>query len=81
MFRLKDRLLWHQMSGLTSGLFGLMISNYGNAVIGSHPTALVAYTAMALMLNADTIDKNIRIDLRKQSIFAKFIEAKKLIGN
>ncbi len=81
MFSIRDRELWHQMSGLSAGLFGIMIANYGNAVIGSHPTALVAYTAMALMLNADTIDKNIRIDLRKQSIFAKFIEAKKLIGN
>jgi len=81
MFSIRDRELWHQMSGLSAGLFGIMIANYGNAVIGSHPTALVAYTAMALMLNADTIDKNIRIDLRKKSIFAKFIEAKKLIGN
>ncbi len=73
MFKIRDQVLWHQMSGLASGLLGIMVANYGNAVMGSHPTALVSYTSLALLLNAAVIDKGIRKNLRNKTMKIKFL--------
>jgi hypothetical protein len=45
------------MIALTSGMLGIMVASYGNAVLGQVPTSMLIYTSMALMLNAETIDK------------------------
>ncbi len=55
-FRIRDPNLKTQMMALTSGMFGIMVSSYGNAVLGSMPTGMVIYTAMAIMLNAEKYD-------------------------
>lgn len=55
-FRIRDPILKTQMMALTSGMFGIMVSSYGNAVLGSMPTGMVIYTAMAIMLNAEKYD-------------------------
>lgn len=58
-FRVKDPKLKMTMMALSSGMFGVMVASYGNAVLGSMPTSMLIYTSMALMLNAETLENNI----------------------
>ncbi len=57
MFRIRDPILKLKMAALTSGMFGIMVANYGNAVLGQMPTSILIYTSMALMLNSEKLDK------------------------
>ena len=57
MFRIRDPMLKLKMAALTSGMFGIMVANYGNAVLGQMPTSILIYTSMALMLNSEKLDK------------------------
>lgn len=57
MFRIRDPILRLKMAALTSGMFGIMVANYGNAVLGQMPTSILIYTSMALMLNSEKFDK------------------------
>jgi hypothetical protein len=56
MFRIRDPMLKMKMAGLTAGMVGIMVASYGNAVLGSMPTALCIYISMALMLNTEVLD-------------------------
>ena len=56
MFRIRDRELKMKMMALASGMFGVMVASYGNAVLGTMPTSLLIYSSMALMLNAEKLD-------------------------
>ena len=58
MFRIRDPILKMKIAALTSGMFGVMVASYGNAVLGSMPTNMLIYTSMALMLNTETLDKD-----------------------
>jgi hypothetical protein len=51
------------ITALTSGMFGIMVASYGNAVLGSMPTSMMIYTSMALMLNAEVLDKDSTTDI------------------
>ena len=58
-FRIRDPNLKLKIMAMASGLFGVMVASYGNAVLGSMPTGMLVYTSMALMLNAlkfDTVE-------------------------
>ena len=57
MFRIRDPNLRLKMAALTSGMFGIMVANYGNAVLYQMPTSMLIYTSMALMLNSEIFDK------------------------
>jgi hypothetical protein len=57
MFRIRDPILKIKMAALASGMFGVMVASYGNAVLGTMPTGMLIYTSMAIMLNAETLDK------------------------
>ncbi len=57
VFRIRDPLLKMTMTALTAGMFGVMAASYGNAVLGSFPTGVLIYISMALMLNAEVLDK------------------------
>lgn len=72
MFRLRDPILISQMSALSSGMLGIMLASYGNAIIGQLPTSPLIYTSMGLLLNSLTVDKNIRIKLRKKNLADRF---------
>lgn len=72
MFRLRDPKLIAMMSALSSGMLGVMLASYGNAVIGQLPTSLLIYSSMAIMLNSTTIDKYIRVNLRKQNLSSRY---------
>ncbi|MEI7662528.1 MAG: O-antigen ligase family protein [Bacteroidota bacterium] len=56
MFRIRDPVLKMKMAALTSGMFGVMVASYGNAVLGQMPTSIVIYVTMALMLNSEKLD-------------------------
>lgn len=47
----------HQIlfSGLISGMFGVMVASYGNAVLGQMPTNILFYISAAILLNAKKI--------------------------
>lgn len=56
MFRIRDPNLRLKMAALTSGMFGIMVANYGNAVLYQMPTSMLIYTSMALMMNSEIFD-------------------------
>lgn len=58
MFRIRDPIVKLKMAALTSGMFGIMVANYGNAVLAQMPTSMLIYTSMALMLNSEVFDTN-----------------------
>ena len=56
MFKIRDPVLKLKMAALASGMFGIMVASYGNAVLGTMPTSLLIYTSMALLLNSKMLD-------------------------
>jgi hypothetical protein len=56
MFRIRDPIVKMKMAALASGMFGVMVASYGNAVLGTMPTGMLIYVSMALMLNSDVLD-------------------------
>jgi hypothetical protein len=56
MFRIRDPILKLKMAALASGMFGVMVASYGNAVLGQMPTAITLYISMALLLNTEKLD-------------------------
>lgn len=55
-FHLRDPVLKIKIAALTAGMFGVMVASYGNAVLGTMPTAMLIYTSMALMLSSKSLD-------------------------
>jgi len=62
MFRIRDPNLKFKLPALTSGIFGIMVANYGNAVLYQMPTSMLIYTSMALMMNSDKFDHQIEFE-------------------
>jgi hypothetical protein len=56
MNKIRDPILKMKMAALASGMVGVMIASYGNAVLGTLPTAITIYMSMALMLNTEVFD-------------------------
>ena len=56
VFRIRDPILKMKMAALASGMFGIMVASYGNAVLGAMPTGMLIYASMALMLNTEKLD-------------------------
>lgn len=56
-FKIRDPNVQIRSLALTSGMFGVMVASYGNAVLGSMPTGMTIYPSMALMLNAIYFDQ------------------------
>jgi hypothetical protein len=69
MFKIRDPILKLKMSALISGMAGVMLASYGNAVLGTMPTSVLIYISMAIMLNSEVfispeykeIPKNIQV--------------------
>jgi hypothetical protein len=57
MYRLQDPEIKQKMTALTVGMFGIMVAAYGNEVFGTHPTGVLIYVSMALMLNSEQFDR------------------------
>jgi hypothetical protein len=56
MNRIRDPILKTKMSALLAGMVGVMVASYGNAVLGTIPTAITIYLSMALLLNTEKFD-------------------------
>lgn len=56
MFRIRDPILKLKMAALTCGMSGIMVANYGNAVLGQMPTSMLIYISMALLMNMKSFD-------------------------
>ncbi|MDL2221169.1 O-antigen ligase family protein [Parabacteroides sp. OttesenSCG-928-N08] len=59
MFRVKNRELKGYLAGLLCGIFGMLISAYGNAFWGQYPTNIIAFTGLALVLKAEHFEKEL----------------------
>ncbi|MFT3704726.1 MAG: O-antigen ligase family protein [Agriterribacter sp.] len=56
MFKIRDPLLKLKIAALASGMAGVMVASYGNAVLGGMPTGMLVYVSMAIMLNSKVFD-------------------------
>jgi len=56
MFRIRDPNLKLKMAALACGMFGIMVANYGNAVLAQMPTSILIYISMALLMNMKSFD-------------------------
>lgn len=57
MFKIRDPITKIKMSALISGMAGVMLASYGNAILGGMPTALLFYASMAIMSTPETFEK------------------------
>jgi len=67
MFRIKDSVLKLKFAALASGMFGIVVANYGNAVLSQMPTSILIYVSMALLMNMDAFEKkDDAVDIHKK---------------
>jgi len=59
MFQVKDPKLKLMISALISGMVGIMLASYGNAILGTMPTGMLIYVSMAIMMNTKTLEESI----------------------
>lgn len=59
MFKVKNKELKGILTGLLCGIFGMLISAYGNPFWGQFPTMIFAFTGLALVLKAEHFDKEL----------------------
>lgn len=59
MFKIKNRELRGILTALLCGIFGMLISAYGNAFWGQYPTSIIAYTGLALVLKGEYFDREL----------------------
>ncbi|RLD38295.1 MAG: O-antigen ligase domain-containing protein [Bacteroidetes bacterium] len=57
MFRIRDSELKARMMAILSGIMGILLANYGNAVMGQFPTSINVYYSMAFLFIATHYDK------------------------
>lgn len=57
MFRIKDKELNARMMAILSGIMGILLANYGNAVMGQFPTSIIVYYGMGFLFLATDYDK------------------------
>lgn len=57
MFKVKDPELKGRLIGLLCGIFGMLLSAYGNAFWGQYPTNIIVYTGLSLILKGEYFDK------------------------
>jgi cell division protein FtsW (lipid II flippase) len=60
MFVIRDPITKLKMSALISGMAGVMLASYGNAILGGMPTALLFYASMAIMSNPEIFEVPIK---------------------
>ena len=58
MFVIRDPITKFKMSALISGMVGVMLASYGNAIFGGMPTALLMYATMAIISNPEIFERS-----------------------
>lgn len=66
MFKIRNKELQGTLAAMACGLFGLMLSAYGNQFFGQPNTQFILFTYMACILNGPYIDKQITIEKEKK---------------
>ncbi len=56
MFRIRDPELKIKMAALASGMAGIMVANYGNAVYSQNPTFILMIVSMAILMSSEVFD-------------------------
>lgn len=59
MFRIKDKELRGMLIAMLCGIFGLMISAYGNAFFNQFPTQIIVFVFFAIILNGPYIEQKL----------------------
>lgn len=59
MFNIHDSELKGRLTGILCGIFGMLLSAYGNAFWTQYPTAVIAFTGLTIVLKAEQYDKEI----------------------
>ncbi len=62
MYKIRNRELKGILTGLLCGIFGMLISAYGNPFWGQYPTAIIAFTALAIVLKGTFFDQQLEGD-------------------
>lgn len=60
MYKIRNTELKGKLTALLCGIFGLMLSAYGNAFWGQYPTPIIAFTGLAIIMNGVSFDKEIK---------------------
>lgn len=56
MFVIKNPIVKYKMSALVAGMSGIIVANYGNAVLAQMPTSMLIFTSMGLLMNMEIFD-------------------------
>ena len=67
MFKLRDPQLRGFTAALTAGVFGIMVSSYGNEILGQFPTGIIIYMSQAFIFLAPRFDRELA-EAREQNI-------------
>lgn len=67
LFRLKSSEVKYTTIALASGMFGIMVASYGNAVLGQMPTGIILYSGMVFMFLAPKHDQEAMKKLEEQT--------------
>jgi len=67
MFRVRDPALQGKMLAILSGIFGIMVSSYGNGVFGQMPSGILIYSCMAFAFMAPQFDQEIQAEKEKSN--------------
>jgi hypothetical protein len=67
MFRVRDNELNARLMAILSSIMGILMANYGNAVMGQFPTSINVYYGMAFLFLAKHFDALI-FDAKKQGV-------------
>lgn len=59
MFQIKNKKLKGILSALLSGIFGLMVSAYGNQFWGQYPTLIIAFMGLSIIIKGRYFDKEL----------------------
>lgn len=76
MFRLKDQELKVRMMAIHSSIMGILLANYGNAVMGQFPTSINTYYGMAFLFMIPHFDKIVLAGREKGIDLLKVFPAK-----
>jgi O-Antigen ligase len=58
MFTIRDPITKLKIGALISGMAGVMVASYGNAILGGMPSSLLIYASMAIMSNPKIFERS-----------------------
>ena len=70
MFKVRNKELRHLLTALACGIFGMMISAYGNAFFTQFPTGAMMIMFLAVLINGIYIDERLTIEKQQALLTA-----------